>query len=55
LFLLVMPRWAPWLVGLVRSAALALGAARWAAVRAAREALRTLPAASFLAVPFFTR
>ena len=59
LFLLLMPRWAPWLVGLVRLTglvtALALGAARRAAVRDPCETLRTVPADPFLTVLFFKR
>jgi hypothetical protein len=54
LFLLLMPRWAPWLIGLLRRIALLLDAARLAAARDP-EALRTEPAAPFLTVLFFKR
>src|SRR5262245_14524718 len=49
-----MPRWAPWLIGLLRRTALFLEAALLVAVREA-EARRTDPEAPFLPVLFFTR
>ena len=52
--LLFMPRWVPWLIGLLRRTALFLDAALWVAVREP-EARRTKPEAPFLTVLFFTR
>ena len=51
---LFMPRWAPWLIGLLRRTALILEAARLAAFREP-EGRRPAPEAPFLAVLFFTR
>ena len=51
--LLFMPRWAPWLIGLLRRTTLLLEAALLVAVREP-EARRTEPEA-FLTVLFFTR
>ena len=52
--LMVMPRGAPWLIGLLRRTALVLEAALLVAVRD-REAPRREPEAPFLTVLFFTR
>ena len=52
--LLVMPREAPWLIGLLRRTALVLEAALLVAVRDP-EPRRTEPEERFLTVLFFTR